>query len=85
MIFPVAEIISFISHLMTLEPGDVIATGTPQGVGMATGQFLKPGDVIEGKIEKTEVIKKIRKFYAKDRGKTILRELFSIFKEMKLL
>jgi 2-keto-4-pentenoate hydratase/2-oxohepta-3-ene-1,7-dioic acid hydratase in catechol pathway len=52
MIFPVAEIISFISHLMTLEPGDVIATGTPHGVGMATGQFLKPGDVIEGKIEK---------------------------------
>ncbi len=52
MIFPVAEIISFISHIMTLEPGDVIATGTPHGVGMATGQFLKPGDVIEGKIEK---------------------------------
>jgi len=52
MIFSVAEIISFISHLMTLEPGDVIATGTPHGVGMATGEFLHPGDVIECRIEK---------------------------------
>jgi hypothetical protein len=39
----------------------------------------------EGKIEKNEIIKKIRKFYAKDHGKTILRELSSIFREMNLL
>ncbi|MBE0537772.1 MAG: fumarylacetoacetate hydrolase family protein [Phycisphaerae bacterium] len=51
MIFSVAEIISFVSHLMTLEPGDVIATGTPHGVGMATGEFLRPGDRIECRIE----------------------------------
>ena len=51
MIHPVAEIVSFLSHLMTLEPGDVIATGTPSGVGMATGNFLKAGDRIEASIE----------------------------------
>ena len=37
MIYPVADIVSFLSHIMTLEPGDVIATGTPSGVGLATG------------------------------------------------
>ncbi len=52
MIFGVAHIVSFLSHLVTLEPGDVIATGTPAGVAMATGKFLKPGDVIECGIEK---------------------------------
>lgn len=41
--------------------------------------------ISEGKMEKSDVIKKIRKFYAKDRGKTILSELISIFKEMRLL
>lgn len=52
MIFPVAEAVSFLSHITTLEPGDVIATGTPAGVGAATGRFLKAGDVIECTIEK---------------------------------
>lgn len=47
MIFSVGQIISFISHLMTLEPGDVIITGTPHGVGVADGRFLEPGDVME--------------------------------------
>jgi 2-keto-4-pentenoate hydratase/2-oxohepta-3-ene-1,7-dioic acid hydratase in catechol pathway len=51
MIFPVADIVSFLSYLMTLEPGDVIATGTPEGVAMATGDFLQPGDKIRCKIE----------------------------------
>jgi 2-keto-4-pentenoate hydratase/2-oxohepta-3-ene-1,7-dioic acid hydratase in catechol pathway len=51
MIFTVADIVSFLSFLMTLEPGDVIATGTPEGVAMATGEFLQPGDKIECKIE----------------------------------
>lgn len=51
MIHPVAEVVSFLSHLMTLEPGDVIATGTPSGVGMATGNFLKAGDCIDATIE----------------------------------
>ncbi len=52
MIFSVAKIVSFISHLMTLEPGDIIATGTPEGVAAATGQFLQPGDKIQCHIEK---------------------------------
>lgn len=51
MIYPVADTVSFLSHIMTLEPGDVIATGTPSGVAMATGQFLQPGDKIECTIE----------------------------------
>ena len=46
MIFSVAELVSYISHYMTLQPGDVITTGTPPGVGMARNPrvFLKPGD-----------------------------------------
>jgi 2-keto-4-pentenoate hydratase/2-oxohepta-3-ene-1,7-dioic acid hydratase in catechol pathway len=52
MIYPVADIVSFLSRIMTLEPGDVIATGTPAGVAMATGRFLQPGDRIECTIEK---------------------------------
>jgi len=52
MIYPVADIVSFLSHIMTLEPADIIATGTPSGVAMATGKFLQPGDTIECAIEK---------------------------------
>ena len=52
MIYPVADIVSFLSHIMTLEPGDCIATGTPSGVAMATGNFLEAGDRIEAAIEK---------------------------------
>jgi len=51
MIHTVAQIISFLSHLMTLEPGDIIATGTPSGVGLATGNYLKTGDRIDASIE----------------------------------
>ena len=52
MIYPVADVVSFLSHIMTLEPGDCVATGTPAGVAMATGDFLRPGDRIECTIEK---------------------------------
>ena len=51
MIYMVADIVSFLSHIMTLEPGDVICTGTPSGVGVATGNFLQAGDRIECAIE----------------------------------
>lgn len=51
MIHTVAQIVSFLSHLMMLEPGDVIATGTPSGVGLATGNYLKAGDRIDASIE----------------------------------
>ncbi|MHA4868000.1 fumarylacetoacetate hydrolase family protein [Duganella sp. PWIR1] len=48
MIFTVAQIVSYLSKFMTLEPGDVIATGTPPGVGMGRKpqRFLKKGDVV---------------------------------------
>lgn len=54
MIFPVAYLISYLSQGMTLEPGDVIATGTPEGVGIFRKPpvLLKPGDVFEVSIEK---------------------------------
>ena len=51
MIFDVYEMVSFLSHLMTLTPGDLIATGTPEGVGMGTGTFLNAGDEITATIE----------------------------------
>ena len=50
MVFPVAAVIEFISSFVTLEPGDIISTGTPSGVGNATGTYLKPGDVMEASI-----------------------------------
>jgi 2-keto-4-pentenoate hydratase/2-oxohepta-3-ene-1,7-dioic acid hydratase in catechol pathway len=46
MIFSCAEIVSYVSRFMTLLPGDLIATGTPPGVGMARGIFLNVGDEI---------------------------------------
>ena len=53
MVFDVAKIISHVSQYMTLLPGDVIATGTPPGVGlgMKPPVFLKPGDVMTLTIE----------------------------------
>ncbi len=50
-IFPVAAVIEFISNILTLEPGDIIATGTPAGVGNATGTYLHAGDQLEAWIE----------------------------------
>jgi 2-keto-4-pentenoate hydratase/2-oxohepta-3-ene-1,7-dioic acid hydratase in catechol pathway len=53
MIFPVAELISYISRHFTLEPGDVIITGTPEGVilGMAEKRWMVPGDVVDVEVE----------------------------------
>ncbi|WP_435006329.1 fumarylacetoacetate hydrolase family protein [Tundrisphaera lichenicola] len=51
MIFPVAAVISFISRFVTLEPGDILSTGTPSGVGSASGTYLKPGDVVVASVE----------------------------------
>jgi 2-keto-4-pentenoate hydratase/2-oxohepta-3-ene-1,7-dioic acid hydratase in catechol pathway len=52
MISTVAETIAFASRFMTLEPGDVIETGTPSGVGATTGTYVKAGDVMEATIER---------------------------------
>ncbi len=54
MIFPVPELIAFISEVMTLEPMDIIATGTPEGVGP-----IKHGDLIEAGIEGIGILKLI--------------------------
>ena len=53
MIFSVAEIIAFLSKYMTLEPGDLILTGTPSGVimGLPEKNWLKPGDIVKVEIE----------------------------------
>jgi 2-keto-4-pentenoate hydratase/2-oxohepta-3-ene-1,7-dioic acid hydratase in catechol pathway len=56
MIFPVAECIAVLSQGFTLLPGDVIATGTPEGVGAALGKFLKAGDKLEAEVEKIGVL-----------------------------
>ena len=54
MLFSVKELIADISSVMTLEPGDIIATGTPAGVGAGRDpqEFMWPGDVVESYIEK---------------------------------
>ncbi|MFC1716682.1 fumarylacetoacetate hydrolase family protein [Candidatus Poribacteria bacterium] len=57
MIFNIPELIEFTSRLMTLEPGDIISTGTPSGVGSASGTFLKPGDVVETEVEGLGVLR----------------------------
>jgi len=68
MIHSVALVVSFMSHVCTLESGDVIATGTPHGVGLATGNYLKEGDLIECSIEglgvlKNKMGKRLEQFY----------------------
>jgi 2,4-didehydro-3-deoxy-L-rhamnonate hydrolase len=50
-IFPVAAVVAFISDIVTLEPGDLIATGTPGGVGHTSGTYLHAGDRMEAWIE----------------------------------
>jgi 2-keto-4-pentenoate hydratase/2-oxohepta-3-ene-1,7-dioic acid hydratase in catechol pathway len=57
MIFPVAQCIEVLSIGFTLLPGDVIATGTPEGVGAATGRFLQAGDDIEAEVERIGVLR----------------------------
>jgi 2,4-didehydro-3-deoxy-L-rhamnonate hydrolase len=49
MIFGCAKLVSYVSYLFTLKPGDIVTTGTPPGVGMGmkpTAQFLKAGDIM---------------------------------------
>ena len=47
MIFSPSHIVWYLSQFMSIEAGDVILTGTPKGVGLATGTYLNPGDVVE--------------------------------------
>ena len=52
-VFPLPRLLSFLSHVMTLEPGDVVSTGTPAGVGAFRNPqiFLEPGDVVRLEVE----------------------------------
>lgn len=51
LIFPVGELLSYLSGIVTLYPGDVIFTGTPAGIGQPQGVALQPGDVVTTSIE----------------------------------
>jgi 2-keto-4-pentenoate hydratase/2-oxohepta-3-ene-1,7-dioic acid hydratase in catechol pathway len=53
MVFDVASLVSIIREAITLEPGDVVVTGTPAGVGLARKPplFMKPGDICEVEVE----------------------------------
>jgi 2,4-diketo-3-deoxy-L-fuconate hydrolase len=51
LIFSIADLIAYLSSIMTLAPGDIIFTGTPDGVGGSKGIFLQPGDVITSAVE----------------------------------
>ena len=52
MIFSIAEQLANLSRIMTLDPGDVVLTGTPAGVGAPKGTFLSVGDRVDAEIEK---------------------------------
>jgi 2-keto-4-pentenoate hydratase/2-oxohepta-3-ene-1,7-dioic acid hydratase in catechol pathway len=51
MIWPVTELVSLLSEHVTLEPGDILLTGTPQGVGLASDTYLRTGDQVEAEID----------------------------------
>ena len=57
MVFPVAAIIEFISKFVTLEPGDIISTGTTAGVGAAKNKYLRAGDIVEAAIDGIGVLR----------------------------
>jgi 2-keto-4-pentenoate hydratase/2-oxohepta-3-ene-1,7-dioic acid hydratase in catechol pathway len=59
MIFPVAAVVAYVSRFLALEPGDVITTGTPDGVGsrMDPPSFLSAGDVVEVEIDRVGVLR----------------------------
>jgi len=58
LIFKVPQLVEFLGEAITLEPGDIILTGTPSGVGMALDppRFLQPGDVVRIEIERLGAI-----------------------------
>lgn len=56
MIYDIYDQIAYLSTVMTLEPGDILATGTPAGVGIAAGSFLQPGDIVRVEVKGLGVI-----------------------------
>lgn len=61
MIFPVRQLVSYISYFLALSPGDIITTGTPQGIGAKRQPpvWLKPGDVVEVELENVGTLRNI--------------------------
>jgi 2-keto-4-pentenoate hydratase/2-oxohepta-3-ene-1,7-dioic acid hydratase in catechol pathway len=57
MLYPVSMIVEYISAIITLEPGDLISTGTISGVGATTGEFMKPKDRVEIEISNIGVLR----------------------------
>ncbi|MGC3992818.1 MAG: fumarylacetoacetate hydrolase family protein [Propionicimonas sp.] len=51
MIYDIYDQIAYLTQVMTLEPGDILATGTPSGIGAPSGRFLKVGDVVRAEID----------------------------------
>ncbi|TDD42424.1 fumarylacetoacetate hydrolase family protein [Saccharopolyspora elongata] len=51
-LYSIPDLIAYVSRYQTLEPGDVIATGSPRGAGQFTERFLRPGDVVEIEVER---------------------------------
>jgi 2-keto-4-pentenoate hydratase/2-oxohepta-3-ene-1,7-dioic acid hydratase in catechol pathway len=63
MIFPVAKLIAFLTTFITLEPGDIIVTGTPEGVGAHRDppRFLRDGDVVEVRVNDERLSNPVRR------------------------
>lgn len=57
LVFGPAEVVAWLSRTMTLLPGDIIATGTPAGVGAAQGRFLRDGDTVEVEVDGLGVVR----------------------------
>jgi len=68
LIFDIPTVVSYISQFMTLEPGDIISTGTPAGVGLGLNPpvYLKPGDVVELGIDGLGTSKQTARAWAPD-------------------
>ncbi|MGC5076393.1 fumarylacetoacetate hydrolase family protein [Agrococcus sp. DT81.2] len=56
MIYDIYEQIAYLTQVMTLKPGDILATGTPAGIGAPTGSFLRVGDVVRAEIQELGAI-----------------------------
>jgi 2-keto-4-pentenoate hydratase/2-oxohepta-3-ene-1,7-dioic acid hydratase in catechol pathway len=58
MVFKIDSLIEYVSAGITIKPGDIISTGTPQGVAAFTGEpFLKDGDIVEGAIDRIGILR----------------------------
>ncbi len=61
MIFPIARLVSYVSTFLALTPGDIIATGTPEGIGAKRQPpiWLQPGDIVEIEVEKVGMLRNV--------------------------